>query len=107
MTTRWPYPARSASRSCQRRSCMVPTAAKSGATLATSTGRARKLLSCLRRPAPQNLEQPPVDRCESEGDQCQSGKVARREQLVEEQAAQQDGNRGNEKRDQQGIGRAG
>src|SRR3954471_8586614 len=93
---------------CRRRSSTTRKAKRFGATSATSTGRARKRLSCLPKPAParQKAEQPPVDRGQAERDQAEAGEILRRQRLAEEQAAEQDRDRRHEQGDEQRIGRA-
>src|SRR6476469_7853448 len=83
----------------------MPTAGKCGATSATSIGRARKPLSCVRKPAArrQEAEQPPVDCGEAERNQAKPHEVLRRQSLIEEQAAQYDSNRRHEQGDKKGV----
>src|SRR5689334_18458365 len=84
------------------------TATKSGATSATSTGPARRRLSFSRKPAPRRnkAEQPAVDGREAQRDQAKPKEVLRREDLVQEQGAQEDRDGGNKQRHEKGIGRA-
>src|SRR5687768_1727549 len=103
-TRRWPCREPRASRCCRRRSSMVPTARKSGATPAISTGRAPRLLSFFRKPGPaQKAEQPPVDRREAKHDEGKAAEIAGVQALAQEQAAEQDRGRRHQDRNQQGI----
>ena len=56
--------------------------------------------------APQQAEQPAVDRGEAERDQAEPEEILRRERLAEEQRAEQDRDRRHQQRHQQGVGRA-
>src|SRR5690242_1567539 len=86
----------------------MPRARKSGAMSATRTGRAQERLSCLLKAASaKEAEHSAVDRSEAECDQRQAGEVLRRESLAEEQPAEQNSNRRDQQRHEQGVGCAG
>ena len=97
-----------ADRCCRPRSCSTPTARKSGATSATSTGRARRRLDYCRKPAAAqaSAEQPAVDRREAERDQREADEILRRERLAQEQPAEQDRDGRNQQGDEERVGRA-
>src|SRR5689334_14001865 len=108
MTRRWGCRARSARTSCfPRRSCSTPTARKSGATSAISTGRPPKQLSFSRKRARrgQPADQAAVDRGQAQCNQAKAQEVLRRQRLAEEQGAEQDRDRRHKQGDQQRIGR--